>query len=376
MEVRLLIMLAIILSFYAGVRYGGSGGSGGEHASVLKGSHPELLSLAKNDATSMRVSVNSTLPWCTEMDGAGAWKHLESGHTVVPLVDYGWDSRNVATKPLLAYGQHGLDFSSNGQGGGASIMRHSPNELLEWRWVPTRCEMRNLTKKDVQRIIGGLWIHFDGDSLQRDIFYDIAEALDGDNFQREKVHTDISYSLPDGTLLTLGWNPPDKPNCNGAPWAGMHNTRTHPDIHIYNTGLWDIPRLTPITNFRERIKCILAEKTRAPRMLSIARLNTVYANEERVGANAKLRAYNAEWKSMVDAFNCGRVSFLDRVHIFDPIPMIETRPELSIDSVHYTGVGSRWLALGLLNLVATCDEWCATTPISKWAAETSCAEAR
>jgi hypothetical protein len=180
-----------------------------------------------------------SLPWCTEGDLGGSWVHLEGSETAVPLVDYGWDSRNVTTKPPLAYGPDGLDFSSNGQGGSAPFMRHEPNEMLQWRWVPKGCALRNLTKREVQRMIGGLWIHLDGDSLQRDIYFDIAEALDGDNFQRVKAHEDISYGLPDGTLLTMGWNPAFKPNCDGAPWAGKHPTKIQPDIHIYNTGLWE-----------------------------------------------------------------------------------------------------------------------------------------
>jgi hypothetical protein len=282
----------------------------------------------------------------------------------------------VTTKPPLAYGPDGLDFSSNGQGGSAPFMRHEPNEMLQWRWVPKGCALRNLTKREVQRMIGGLWIHLDGDSLQRDIYFDIAEALDGDNFQRVKAHEDISYGLPDGTLLTLGWNPAFKPNCDGAPWAGKHPTKAQPDIHIYNTGLWDIPHSTPMNDFRERIGCILAEKARAPHTLTIARMNTVYADKVlSADANAKLRAYNAEWKSVVDAFNCGKVGYLDRVHVFDPVPLIESRPELSVDTVHYTGVGSKWFTLWLLNLVAVCDERCAVTPMAKWATETSCGAA-
>jgi hypothetical protein len=307
----------------------------------------------------------------------GSWVRLEGGETAVPLVDYGWDSRDVTTKPPLAYGPDGLDFSSNGQGGSAPFMRHEPNEMLQWRWAPKGCALRNLTKREVQRMIGGLWIHLDGDSLQRDIYFDIAEALDGDNFQRVKAHEDISYGLPDGTLLTMGWNPAFKPNCDGAPWAGKHPTKAQPDVHIYNTGLWDIPHSTPMSDFRERIGCILAEKARAPRTLTIARMNTVYAEKDKMAeANGKLRAYNAEWKSMVDAFNCGRgVGYLDRVHVFDPVPLIESRPELSVDTVHYTGVGSRWFTLWLLNLVAACDERCAATPMAKWTAETGCGAA-
>jgi hypothetical protein len=131
-----------------------------------------------------------------------------------------------------------------------------------------------------------------------------------------------------------------------------------------------------MSDFRERISCILAEKARAPRTLTIARMNTVYAEEDKMAeANGKLRAYNAEWKSMVENFNCGKVGYLDRVHVFDPVPLIESRPELSVDTVHYTGVGSRWFTLWLLNLVAACDERCAVTPMAKWTVETSCSVA-
>lgn len=161
-----------------------------------------------------------------------------------------------------------------------------------WISFSSGCDLVNLTKADVQRLLRGLWIHFEGDSLARDTYYDLLEALDCPDLQRNKTHDDqVATKLAHNTLVTIRFDPTKGSTCPKlGSWTSFGvKDRPYPDIWVYNTGLWDLLRRTKGRSFKRRMDCTL--KLKPTFTLGIVRLNTLYA-VNRTG-NSRLGALNS-----------------------------------------------------------------------------------
>lgn len=146
------------------------------------------------------------------MDTGGAWAPLDFMH--VPLVPFGLDTRDESVDsgggPPTAFVAPdangtggGLYFQHNGNGG-VNFLRNQPPEMLQWEWRPAGCSLRNLTRQDVQMLLRNTWVHLDGDSLVRDIFYDLLETLEMGGFGREKRHENMPAHVRDvGALAAV-----------------------------------------------------------------------------------------------------------------------------------------------------------------------------
>ena len=306
--------------------------------------------------------------------GQGSW--VQDSEPRVPLVPFGWNSITGRNGSYLAFNGRGLLYDNNGQDH-KRILRLQRPSLLKFLWRPKDCELRNLSKSEVKTMLRGLWVHFDGDSLARDTYYDFLEALDVQGFLRSKVHVDQRLVAEgSNTLVTFGWNPSHGKGCiTDVSWEGRGNGRLAPDVWIYTTGVWDLRWKTRGRTFVQRVECTL--KLKPNNTLGIVRLNTIYLNTAHLHSmievskgNPRLVAFNGLTLNLIAQYNANVGPFyLRQWHAMDPVPLVEPRPELSTDGLHYTGVGSRWFTLVLLNLVHTCDMLCTDRPMSNWTAE-------
>jgi hypothetical protein len=239
----------------------------------------------------------------------------------------------------------------------------------------------------VDALLRGRWLHLDGDSVGRDIFFDISEAVrQGEGIAavaREKAHADLDVTMG-GAHLTLGWNPADRPICEAETTWARQPPRPEgpaaPDIWIYTVSLWELAKRPgeerTVADFRRRLECELDLKP--PRTLGIFRGSTMYS--EWVGAtaaceagpeacaemqarhsgftNPRLRNFTLAAREAIAAWNARTAPRGDsRWHTVDPWDMLfSRRNELGFrrDGIHYTGVGSRTMTHAILQVVAAC----------------------
>ena len=125
------------------------------------------------------------------------------------------------------------------------------------------------------------------------------------------------------------------------------------------------------------VACTLARK--APGTFGIIRLSTVYSNEKggplvsppelaQPSSNHRIRNFTILARQAIDEYNAqvavaGGATAASTLpwHFWDPWDMLLPRREdegFRFDGIHYTGVGSRTMTYGLLQLVAACDKYC------------------
>ena len=371
------------------------GGASSIHAHALASSVPSVNPLAPaNTSTASRTptasltmtstasrtppaSPTSTLPVCTDVI-SGSWV-ARPGTVVVPLVPWGlFPPTNLS---FDGFRYPGLENLAGEQ--------FQPPSTLGWAWEPDYCTWAApaLNASSVAALLQGRWLHLDGDSLGRDIFFDIAEAVRQGNgaaaVAREKAHADLDVAIS-SAHLTLGWNPADRPVCEvETTWARQPLPRpAAPDIWIYCVSLWEIARGgegkdTSVAEFRRRLECELDLK--APRSLGICRGSTPYSEwvgdckhddphpsaactisvaRQRGYANPRLRNFTLAAKEAIAAWNSKASPNVTRWHVVDPWTMLFPRrndPDFKRDGVHYTGVGSRTMTHAILQLVAACN---------------------
>ena len=125
------------------------------------------------------------------------------------------------------------------------------------------------------------------------------------------------------------------------------------------------------------VACTLARK--APGTFGIIRLSTVYSNEKggplvsppelaQPSSNHRIRNFTILARQAIDEYNAqvavvGGATAASTLpwHFWDPWDMLLPRRDeegFHFDGIHYTGVGSRTMTYGLLQLVAACDKYC------------------
>ena len=101
--------------------------------------------------------------------------------------------------------------------GRSGTIEKQPASMLRFKYVqPCLCKgvCRMFNRGEATRLLRGKWLHFDGDSLTRDMIYDLIELLNGtvvprsagSRCLRSRLHNAFTHHVG-GVRITLGWNP-------------------------------------------------------------------------------------------------------------------------------------------------------------------------
>ena len=208
---------------------------------------------------------------------------------------------------------------------------------------------------EVQRCLAGQWVHMDGDSLTRDQFYDTIDYLDVQPpCSRLKLHTDQTRRIPSLSLLvTHGFmNPAHNRPCDPPAWANLTGSPSRvPDVWVWSAGLWFFEASETIDTFRKRVECVAASKPAGT--LGILRTTTPYApkinDRSTCGRDCKeaRNVLHGEQNSVaIEVLGGHGWLVLDAWNILWP-----RRFELTVEGIHYTGPGSKWVTNELMRMV-------------------------
>ena len=139
-----------------------------------------------------------------------------------------------------------------------------PLRLLMYDFVdPTACNgtCEVFGQAGAKRLLRGLWVHIDGDSLSREMFFDLVEMIEGSthpgmNCPRERTHPDRQY-CGHGLRITFAWNyafarapslasaeqAGSPVSVNETAWGLLNLCSGHrgicaPDVWIWSPGKW------------------------------------------------------------------------------------------------------------------------------------------
>jgi hypothetical protein len=314
--------------------------------------------------------------FCTRGDyPSGHWEPTKE--VSVPTVPFNWKELHPPA-PEVFFSKKGYTFCGNGQGDRETdvpLYIHQPPHLLKSRWVPGTdgggCVYQDFNRSSAQHCLKDTWLHLEGDSLMRDTYYDVLEVTGVTRYHvcRSKVHTDLvtdgSFRLltRDGSALTrvqarlkvsMAFNPAMHPACPPLeswmrPDIVMRNHTRVPDFWVFSPGLWFFHEGDPDSKeeFTRRLTCVGEAGRRHPGVQTLLRLRTHYADPPGVN-NSRHDEGWAEWLNS----ECIRVlhhQFGWRV--LDAYSLTRQAPQLSRDTVHYTGKGSRTMTNVMLNIL-------------------------
>ena len=96
-----------------------------------------------------------------------------------------------------------------------------------------------MTAGDVAALLHGRWIHIDGDSLARDTYFDLLQALDHGEVARVKAHHNLSATYG-ATRVTMDFNSGNVPLAErcAAPYSGQA-AENFPHVWVYSLSLWE-----------------------------------------------------------------------------------------------------------------------------------------
>jgi len=196
------------------------------------------------------------LPQETAVVTSLAHKHyrwIESNEAIVPLVEPFIGPRNRFTRELIYYqpthnssssmeSYHlplGYSFPCNGQGNRRNNIFY-PIDRLHYRLEPTE---RIFSKNEATACLKSKikWIHVDGDSISRDILYDITELFGMGWNEKKKTLEDMEFDV--GIHATFSGNTIEfSPQTNWVKSTSQiekDQPQDCPDLWIYASGLWD-----------------------------------------------------------------------------------------------------------------------------------------
>ena len=301
-----------------------------------------------------------------------------------------------------------------------------PASALGFEWQPEGCSYASpgMTADGVAQLLAGRWVHIDGDSLARDTYFDLLQAIEQGEVVRVKVHHNLSATIG-ATRVTMDFNAGDVPleqRCAN-PYVAGSPAENFPHVWIYSLSLWDNgargsssrscdlpicadgralryhypppPFAFPNPDFALRpphpshsracacaakepkdlptdedmtriVTCALERK--APGTFGVIRLSSIFSGELDNPSNLRVRNFTVLARAAIAEYNAkiavtGGASAASTLpwHFWDPWDMLRTRRTevgFHVDGIHYTGVGSRTMTYGLLQLVAACDKFC------------------
>ena len=161
----------------------------------------------------------------------GAWV-ARPGELIVPLVPL--NKSNAGTLDERGFSYPGLENAPNRD-------CFQPAAALGFEWVPSGCAYAapGMTAADVAALLHGRWIHIDGDSLARDTYFDLLQALDHGEVARVKAHHNLSATFG-ATRVTMDFNSGNVPlaaRC-ASPYSGQA-AENFPHVWIYSLSLWE-----------------------------------------------------------------------------------------------------------------------------------------
>lgn len=180
-------------------------------------------------------------------------------------VDYGhWEREEAPTVPGATVLKNGSFLACTSGNDRFRYVNQGP-DVLRWKYVSKAAcggPCVSIGPRDAQRCLANLWIHLDGDSISRDMYFDLLDLLDplqSRTCTRAKLHHGTGFTAAAGTLVTLGWNFAlgigSKLNSSSTSWtetaasAAAHNQWRHrvqarradpvaPDVWVFSPGLW------------------------------------------------------------------------------------------------------------------------------------------
>lgn len=284
----------------------------------------------------------------TKNDCAGFvnhWVWKNTSHNIVPLFGCSKDNSTNDKKTFNGSkcNQRGYIFAGNHYGG----IYYNPSNILQFELGSTKCHFKVYQDRDKNIFTkNNLWIHVEGDSVMRDIYYDFKEYFTKMYRPRVKIPHSHSFYI-NGTLLSFSSNPGTFTfPCKGLKTWKLYTqeyNRSYPDVWIYNTGLHDIAVFNTTNNtYVQKMRCLNTFVDN--RTLAIFRLTTP------TGKNLDHRPV----RYRVAELNKIALNELDTRlwNIFDAYYLLyNRRNELRVDGMHYSGVGSKWMTNMLLDII-------------------------
>lgn len=248
--------------------------------------------------------------YCTRGDySTSHWESHPTGKVSVPMIPYNWKEVNPHLPDLFFNDKKGYQFCGNSakENGKTRIHLQRPG-ILTRTYVPgaegAGCIYQDFNRSAIQYCLRNRWIHMDGDSVMRDTYYDILEAVGllRSSCTRVKKHQDLLYKgiyrlmtmdmknyLKEyaGLQVSLAFNPAEEKGCDPTvgwhhPEMPPHNMSQVPDYWIWSPGLWFIHEGQPDSReeFTRRLHCVGEMGRQNPSITTILRLRTAYAEKE------------------------------------------------------------------------------------------------
>ena len=287
------------------------------------------------------------------IEHAGTWVATDS--PIVLGVPFGWNVTSSHANTDIFFDARGFKHCTNGQGGKWGTVLQAPEDL-KFRHAPgcrgqAACAERIFDREAARACLRNKWVHMDGDSLVRDQFYDLLELLGAQPpCSREKSHQAHVRAVPELNMtLSQGFNPADHSACTPNEWHTIGRSarppRANPDVWLWSPGLWFMPDMpeSAFDQFDKRLECVGRERGDTP--LAIFRTTTPYAPPVSRRPNDALHAAQNTRARRVLQEKYG-------FHVLDAWGIMQPRrAALTMDGVHYTGVGSKWITNALLGQI-------------------------
>lgn len=273
------------------------------------------------------------------------WERKNTSQHVLPL--FGCTNDNT-THDLKNYVRpkcnlQGYSYCGNDN----SKLYFVPSSRLKMELTSPKCNLKVYEEKDKDIFLrNNLWIHMDGDSTTRNNYYDLKEYFTNEYQTREKI-PDTNYFQKNGIIISFFFNPQ---LANGwchdlSTWKRylLRFNRTYPDVWIFNSGIHDV-MIFKTTNqtYVDKIKCLnhaVPNKT-----LPIFKLNSP------TGGYTKTRPVHYRVRELnqivTDELDKKVWKLLD-IYSF----LHQRQDELAVDSLHYVGIGSKWITNILLDFI-------------------------
>lgn len=180
----------------------------------------------------------------------------------LPLVEPFAGQWNAHTNEHIYYKPDiGYSFPLNGQGGKLGNKFYNES-VLHYKLEPDRVFTAD-TARDCLIRQNINWIHIDGDSLARDVYYDLVELYGMNWNNKEKTLADMSFQGSGKFNTSAGFMPrvsfsSDTINLHEKPnwYHASNNSCICPDLWVYSSGLWDHVSHTSLHQYRKRTQLL------------------------------------------------------------------------------------------------------------------------
>ena len=227
-----------------------------------------------------------------------------------------------------------------------------------------------------------LWIYMQGDSLMRNLYYDLREIyLNYTLVDRIKTHKDLHHigmSFPhqlNNTVdmnykIDFGFDPTNVSSCNPPEFIHkfkmsregviISETNNIPNIWIYHTGLWDFAKHITNSEYLQRLKCIGIYFEQIMTKINnytkcIMFLTPPYQKKfkwlnktELIYRNNIIYQHNQIAVKVMKPYT---LKYPKRIFILDANAIACARNDASFEGVHYPGVVSKTFLNEIFNLI-------------------------